>query len=57
LVDDCVDVGLGHAVVWATDFGNDLFGSMFAWYSRRGLNEVGFHHHRIPLRRSTVVFS
>jgi hypothetical protein len=29
----------------------------FAWYSRRGLNEVGFHHHRIPLRRSTVVFS
>lgn len=49
---------LGHEVVWATDFGNDLFSQHVLSLARaEGLNEVGFRHHRIPLRSLTVVFS
>jgi sugar/nucleoside kinase (ribokinase family) len=49
---------LGHDVVWATDFGNDLFSQHVLSAARaEGLNEVGFRHHHIPLRSITVVFS
>jgi sugar/nucleoside kinase (ribokinase family) len=49
---------LGHDVVWATDFGNDLFSQHVLSIARaEGLNEIGFRHHRIPLRSLTVVFS
>jgi sugar/nucleoside kinase (ribokinase family) len=49
---------LGHEVVWATDFGNDLFSQYVLSVARaEGLNEIGFRHHRIPLRSITVVFS
>jgi CheY-like chemotaxis protein len=49
---------LGHEVVWATDFGNDLFSQHVLSVARaEGLNEIGFRHHRIPLRSLTVVFS
>lgn len=49
---------LGHNVVWATDFGNDLFSQHVLSVARaEGLNEIGFRHHHIPLRSLTVVFS
>jgi sugar/nucleoside kinase (ribokinase family) len=49
---------LGHDVVWATDFGNDLFSQHVLSIARaEDLNEVGFRHHHIPLRSLTVVFS
>jgi sugar/nucleoside kinase (ribokinase family) len=49
---------LGHDVVWSTDFGNDLFSQLVLSVARaEGLNEVGFRHHRIPLRSITVVLS
>jgi sugar/nucleoside kinase (ribokinase family) len=49
---------LGHDVVWATDFGNDLFSQHVLSVARaEGLNEIGFRHHHIPLRSITVVFS
>jgi sugar/nucleoside kinase (ribokinase family) len=49
---------LGHDVVWSTDFGNDLFSQHVLSVARaEGLNEVGFRHHRIPLRSITVVLS
>ncbi|MGH8900776.1 MAG: carbohydrate kinase family protein [Egibacteraceae bacterium] len=49
---------LGHDVVWAADFGNDLFSQYVLSVARaEGLNEIGFRHHRIPLRSLTVVFS
>ena len=49
---------LGHDVVWATDFGNDLFSQHVLSVARaEGLNEVGFRHHPIPLRSITVVLS
>lgn len=49
---------LGHDVVWATDFGNDLFSQHVLSAARaEGLNETGFRHHHIPLRSITVVFS
>lgn len=49
---------LGHDVVWATDFGNDLFSQYVLSVARAEcLNEISFRHHRIPLRSLTVVFS
>lgn len=49
---------LGHDVVWAADFGNDLFSQHVLSVARaEGLNEIGFRHHHIPLRNITVVFS
>jgi sugar/nucleoside kinase (ribokinase family) len=49
---------LGHDVLWSTDFGNDLFSQHVLSVARtEGLNEIGFRHHRIPLRSLTVVFS
>jgi sugar/nucleoside kinase (ribokinase family) len=49
---------LGHDVVWSTDFGNDLFSQHVLAVARaEGLNEIGFRHHRIPLRSITVVLS
>lgn len=49
---------LGREVVWTTDFGNDLFSQYVLSIARaEGLNEIGFRHHRIPLRSLTVVFS
>jgi sugar/nucleoside kinase (ribokinase family) len=49
---------LGHDVVWATDFGDDLFSQHVLSIARaEGLNEVGFRHHPIPLRSLTVVLS
>ncbi len=49
---------LGHDVVWATDFGNDLFSQHILSRARaEGINEIGFRHHRIPLHSLTVVFS
>jgi sugar/nucleoside kinase (ribokinase family) len=49
---------LGHDVVWATDFGDDLFSRHILSLARaEGLNEIGFRHHHVPLRNLTVVFS
>jgi len=49
---------LGHNVVWATDFGNDLFSQHVLSLARiEGLNEIGFRHHSFPLRSLTVVLS
>lgn len=49
---------LGRDVVWSTDFGNDLFSQHVLSIARaEDLNEIGFRHHRIPLRSLTVVFS
>jgi hypothetical protein len=49
---------LGHDVVWATDFGNDLFSQQVLAGARgEGLDETGFRHHPFPLRRITVALS
>ena len=49
---------LGHDVVWATDFGNDLFSQhVLSVVRAEGLSEVGFRHHHIPLRSITVILS
>jgi sugar/nucleoside kinase (ribokinase family) len=49
---------LGHDVVWATDFGNDLFSQHVLAVARtEGLDETGFRHHPIPLRSITVALS
>ncbi|HKR51041.1 MAG TPA: carbohydrate kinase family protein [Pseudonocardiaceae bacterium] len=49
---------LGHDVVWATDFGDDLFSQQVLSAARReGLDETGFRHHPIPLRSVTVALS
>lgn len=49
---------LGHDVVWATDFGNDLFSQQVLAGARvEGLDETGFRHHPIPLRSVTVALS
>jgi sugar/nucleoside kinase (ribokinase family) len=49
---------LGHDVVWATDFGNDLFSQQVLSGARaEGLDETGFRHHPIPLRSVTVALS
>ena len=49
---------LGHDVVWATDFGNDLFSQhVLSVVRAEGLSEVGFRHHDIPLRSITVILS
>lgn len=49
---------LGHDVVWATDFGNDLFSSLVLSAARaEGLDETGFRHHPVPLRSVTVALS
>lgn len=49
---------LDHDVVWSTDFGNDLFSQHVLAVARaEGINEIGFRHHRIPLRHITVVLS
>jgi sugar/nucleoside kinase (ribokinase family) len=49
---------LGHDVVWATDFGNDLFSAHVVALARaEGLDETGFRHHSIPLRSVTVALS
>ncbi|WP_329611576.1 carbohydrate kinase family protein [Kitasatospora herbaricolor] len=49
---------LGHDVVWATDFGTDLFsGQVLAAARAEGLDETGFRHHPGPLRSVTVALS
>ncbi|MDH6114590.1 sugar/nucleoside kinase (ribokinase family) [Kitasatospora sp. MAP12-15] len=49
---------LGHDVVWATDFGTDLFSSLVLSAARaQGLDEAGFRHHPVPLRSVTVALS
>ena len=49
---------LGHDVVWATDFGTDLFSSIVLSAARaEGLDETGFRHHPVPLRSVTVAMS
>lgn len=49
---------LGHDVVWATDFGSDVFSQqVLAGARAEGLDETGFRHHPIPLRSVTVVLS
>jgi sugar/nucleoside kinase (ribokinase family) len=49
---------LGRDVVWSTDFGTDLFSQHVLSVARaEGLSEIGFRHHRIPLRSITVVLS
>lgn len=49
---------LGHDVVWATDFGDDLFSQQVLSVARaEGLDETGFRHHPIPLRSLTVALS
>lgn len=49
---------LGHDVVWATDFGNDLFSrQVLAGARAESLDETGFRHHPMPLRSVTVALS
>ncbi len=49
---------LGHDVVWATDFGTDLFSQRVLSRAREeGLDETGFRHHPIELRSVTVALS
>lgn len=49
---------LGHDVVWATDFGTDLFSAqVLAAVRAEGLDETGFRHHPGPLRSVTVALS
>ncbi|MEZ0093513.1 carbohydrate kinase family protein [Streptacidiphilus sp. EB129] len=49
---------LDHAVVWATDFGDDLFsGQILAAARAEGLDERGFRHHRGPVRSVTASLS
>jgi sugar/nucleoside kinase (ribokinase family) len=49
---------LGHDVVWATDFGNDVFSrEVLALARDEGLDETGFRHHDVPLRSITVALS
>ncbi len=49
---------LGHDVVWAADFGSDLFSQhVLAAARREGLDERGFRHHLGELRSVTVALS
>lgn len=49
---------LGHDVVWATDFGSDVFSSLVLSAARaEGLDEAGFRHRTAPLRSVTVALS
>ena len=49
---------LGHDVVWAADFGDDLFSQhVLAAARREGLDETGFRHHPGALRSVTVAIS
>jgi sugar/nucleoside kinase (ribokinase family) len=49
---------LGHDVVWATDFGTDLFSRQVLAAARTaGLDETGFRHHPLALRSVTVALS
>ncbi|KJY28247.1 carbohydrate kinase family protein, partial [Streptomyces sp. NRRL S-495] len=49
---------LGRDVVWAADFGTDLFSSLVLGAARaEGLDESGFRHHAAPLRSVTVALS
>ncbi|WP_157536682.1 carbohydrate kinase family protein [Kitasatospora mediocidica] len=49
---------LDRDVVWATDFGTDLFSSLVLGAARaEGLDESGFRHHTAPLRSVTVALS
>ncbi|MFI6444503.1 carbohydrate kinase family protein [Kitasatospora sp. NPDC050543] len=49
---------LGHDVLWATDFGTDLFSAQVLAAARaEGLDESGFRHHPVPLRSVTVALS
>lgn len=49
---------LGHDVVWATDFGTDLFSAqVLAASHAEGLDATGFRHHPVPLRSVTVALS
>lgn len=49
---------LGHDVVWATDFGTDVFSRhVLAGARAEGLDETGFRRHPIPLRSVTVALS
>ncbi len=49
---------LGHDVVWAADFGSDLFSQhVLAAARTEGLDETAFHHHLGELRSITVALS
>jgi sugar/nucleoside kinase (ribokinase family) len=49
---------LGHDVVWAADFGDDVFSKhVLAAARAEGLDESGFRHHPFALRRVTVALS
>ena len=49
---------LGHDVVWATDFGTDLFSQRVLSSAREeGLDETAFRHHPTGLRSVTVALS
>ena len=49
---------LGRAVVWAADFGSDVFSQETLAAARaEGLDERGFRHHVQPVRNVTVVLT
>jgi sugar/nucleoside kinase (ribokinase family) len=49
---------LGRAVVWAADFGSDVFSQETLAAARaEGLDERGFRHHAQPVRNVTVVLT
>lgn len=49
---------LGHDVVWATDFGNDIFSQQVLSFARaERLDVSGFRHHLNPARSITAALS
>ncbi|MFC9752715.1 carbohydrate kinase family protein [Streptomyces sp. NPDC056921] len=49
---------LGRQVVWAADFGTDVFSrEVLATARQEGMDEAGFRHHPRPVRNVTVALS